>query len=363
MELLEFLFQIIYTFFSTFITMICTPMVSTLLCVALIVYICIILKYRATTYYKQTKCSYFKLQKDIGRIGEYHTYLKLRKFEREGAKFLFNVYIPKDDEQTTEIDVLMISKKGVFVFESKNYSGWIFGSQNQKNWYQTLPVGKGRKSSKEHFLNPIMQNQLHIRCLKAFLNKDVPIYSVVVFSDRCTFKGVDVKSDEKVIHREDVFTTVASISQKEKTDCLAETEIKEIFDKLYPCSQVDDSVKEKHIADIKSKSSSKSIVKSVEAPGEEKTGDIDKIEIFEEQENIVADESTVEEANTNEICLEKDLVADEIPSETEQKQEEERVCPRCGGELVLRTATRGENAGNQFYGCSNYPKCRYLKEK
>ena len=115
MELLELLFQLIYTFFSTFIAMIRTPMVSMLFCIALIIYICKVLKYRATTYYKQTKCSYFKLQRDIGRIGEYHTYLTLRKFEREGAKFLFNVYIPKDDEQTTEIDVLMISKK-VFLY-------------------------------------------------------------------------------------------------------------------------------------------------------------------------------------------------------------------------------------------------------
>ena len=37
------------------------------------------------------------------------------------------------------------------------------------------------------------------------------------------------------------------------------------------------------------------------------------------------------------------------------------VCPRCGGNLVLRTARKEENAGNQFYGCSNFPKCRYVK--
>ena len=35
-----------------------------------------------------------------------------------------------------------------------------------------------------------------------------------------------------------------------------------------------------------------------------------------------------------------------------------RVCPNCSGELVLRTASKGENAGQQFWGCSNYPKCR-----
>ena len=36
-------------------------------------------------------------------------------------------------------------------------------------------------------------------------------------------------------------------------------------------------------------------------------------------------------------------------------------CPRCGGTLILRTAKHGINKGNSFYGCSNYPKCRYIK--
>jgi hypothetical protein len=38
------------------------------------------------------------------------------------------------------------------------------------------------------------------------------------------------------------------------------------------------------------------------------------------------------------------------------------VCPTCGGELVLRTASRGANRGNQFWGCSAYPRCRYTKD-
>ena len=33
-------------------------------------------------------------------------------------------------------------------------------------------------------------------------------------------------------------------------------------------------------------------------------------------------------------------------------------CPRCGADMVLRTARRGANQGNQFWGCSTFPKCR-----
>ena len=36
------------------------------------------------------------------------------------------------------------------------------------------------------------------------------------------------------------------------------------------------------------------------------------------------------------------------------------ICPVCGGELVLRTARRGANTGKQFYGCSSFPRCRYI---
>ena len=33
-------------------------------------------------------------------------------------------------------------------------------------------------------------------------------------------------------------------------------------------------------------------------------------------------------------------------------------CPRCGASMALRTARQGANAGNTFWGCSTYPKCR-----
>ena len=42
-------------------------------------------------------------------------------------------------------------------------------------------------------------------------------------------------------------------------------------------------------------------------------------------------------------------------------ESDELICPRCGNKLVLRTAKKGQNIGNQFYGCSGYPKCKYIK--
>ncbi|HIW74853.1 MAG TPA: topoisomerase DNA-binding C4 zinc finger domain-containing protein [Firmicutes bacterium] len=39
----------------------------------------------------------------------------------------------------------------------------------------------------------------------------------------------------------------------------------------------------------------------------------------------------------------------------------EKTCPRCGSKLVIRTAAKGNRMGKQFWGCSNYPQCRYIQ--
>ena len=102
------------------------------------------------------------------------------------------------------IAVLLITIKGLFVFESKNYSGWILGSETQKNWTQTLPKGRG-KNQKEYFYNPILQNKGHINTLKKILKQNVPIYSIITFSERCTLKKVPAKTGfVKIIKTNDV---------------------------------------------------------------------------------------------------------------------------------------------------------------
>jgi|GEM_PF-327900 len=54
------------------------------------------------------------------------------------------------------------------------------------------------------------------------------------------------------------------------------------------------------------------------------------------------------------------LKANDILPEFQDFNPNDMICPRCGHKLVLRTATKGSNKGNQFWGCSNFPKCRYI---
>lgn len=52
----------------------------------------------------------------------------------------------------------------------------------------------------------------------------------------------------------------------------------------------------------------------------------------------------------------------EIKNNNQTKTNESLICPECGGELLLRTAKYGEHTGENFYGCSNYPKCKYIRK-
>lgn len=100
--------------------------------------------YNKSSYHEITKNSAWEVYTNVGKLGEFLTYHNLRIFEKAGAKFLFNLYIPKENKETTELDLIMICRKGIIVFESKNYSGWIFGDEHSKMWMQTLPSGKGK---------------------------------------------------------------------------------------------------------------------------------------------------------------------------------------------------------------------------
>lgn len=122
-----------------------------------IVYNCKNNEYKKSEYYQQTNTPMLSTITNNGKYGEYLTYRNLMSIDGH-KKFLFNCYVPKENGETTEIDVIMIHETGIYVFESMNYSGWIFGTETNKQWTQTLPAGKG-KSHKSHFLNPNIKTE------------------------------------------------------------------------------------------------------------------------------------------------------------------------------------------------------------
>lgn len=88
------------------------------------------------------------------------------------------------DGSTTQIDHVLICTKGVFVIETKHYSGWIYGDAKQKQWMQVL------FKKRSQFQNPIHQNYKHIKAIQTLFDF-VPtdqIKSLVVFTGDGEFK-------------------------------------------------------------------------------------------------------------------------------------------------------------------------------
>jgi hypothetical protein len=124
------------------------------------------------------RSSWFK-----GKTGEFKVNLSVKFFlDKNTYHLIKDVTLPTEDG-TTQIDHLIVSVYGIFVLETKNLSGWIFGNENQRQWTQKI-----YKNSYK-FQNPLHQNYKHVKTLQTLLSlNDEQMYSVVVFVGDSTFK-------------------------------------------------------------------------------------------------------------------------------------------------------------------------------
>ena len=108
----------------------------------------------------------------------------LRRLFKAPDYHLINHVTLKHRGGTTQIDHILVSRFGVFVIETKNYSGWIFGDANHDSWTQVTFNDKYR------FQNPIRQNFGHVQAVQALLDflPATAIQSVVVFLGDAEFK-------------------------------------------------------------------------------------------------------------------------------------------------------------------------------
>ena len=88
------------------------------------------------------------------------------------------------EDGTTQVDHILVSRFGVFVIETKDFKGWIFGNAQHATWTQVLFKGKFK------FQNPIFQNLRHMNAVTALLDFLPPgaVKSAVVFTGQAEFK-------------------------------------------------------------------------------------------------------------------------------------------------------------------------------
>lgn len=217
--------------------------------------------------------------KSKGQMGEDAVKRVIGKTKKY-SQYVFNDYMLKNEDKTTQIDHIVINKYGVFVIETKNYSGRIYGNENQLEWTQVLSYGK----VKNKLYNPLKQNCTHIYNINKVLNGNFPITSLVVF----------VQNNTAYIDASNVIP-------------------------LYDLK--------KH---LKGKGDAVLSVDQMEAA---------YLSLFEaDVKGVISQSEHIENINK----MKENLKAG--------------ICPRCGGELVERKGKYGI-----FWGCSNYPKCRFIK--
>lgn len=121
-----------------------------------------------------------------GKVGEFAVSAHVKLYlDKEKYILLNDCTFPDEQNQTTQIDHILLSPYGIFVIETKNYKGWIFGGERQKTWTQKI-----YKNSYK-FQNPLHQNYKHQKVLEAVLADIVEptlIHSIVVFMPDCEFK-------------------------------------------------------------------------------------------------------------------------------------------------------------------------------
>ncbi len=106
-----------------------------------------------------------------------------QNFSGASYHLLDNITLPFDGG-TTQIDHVLVSRSGIFVVESKHYSGWIFANPSSSTWTQVT------FKKKYKFQNPLRQNYKHIKAIQEVL-EFVPsehIHSLVAFTGDAEFK-------------------------------------------------------------------------------------------------------------------------------------------------------------------------------
>ena len=239
----------------------------------------------------------FTTPKDIGNKGEERVRSILEQLPED--YYTFNDLLLEKDKGYTQIDHLVVSKYGVFAIETKNYAGDIYGDDRRKEWTQLIvnehtfinkPFKTYNNVTKNKLYNPIKQSYGHIYELKKIL-KDWPYLKVIPIVVFIERANLQgVTSNHHVIYSSHLLETIESY----KTVYLNDDDVKKIILSLIERNkraEVDDST---HVIQIKT------------------------------------------------AKLERDIKI------------AEHICPKCGGDLILREGKYGK-----FYGCSNYPSCDF----
>lgn len=187
--------------------------------------------------------------KIIGTIGEKRVSRRLDWLPKEYIT-LNDILLPTN-YGTTQIDHIVISPYGIFVIETKNYKGWIFGHENSEEWKQSLYCKKNfwGRSSKQYILrNPIRQNLNHARAIKTILKEvgDFVIIPIVVFSNNAE---LHITTPNYIVIN---WRKLRSVIKSRKTPCISPDSVQMIVNKIAAANITTKESRKIHVRNIKS---------------------------------------------------------------------------------------------------------------
>lgn len=232
-----------------------------------------------------------------GKRGEMRVFSILSRLSDEYT--ILNDLVFRTEKGTTQIDHVVVSKYGVFAIETKNYRGEIYGDDNRKEWTQVIVtemtyLKKWWKTytyvTKNHFYNPVKQSLRHAFIIKELLST----YPHVKVVPIVVFAGDAILSNVDSQHH-----------------VVYEKNLLNVIDGYRTIYLNDDDVQK--IIDILEKNNIRGFVNDKQH--------VDNLRAAKRGVNVTINSG---------------------------------ICPRCGGQLILRKGQYGK-----FYGCSNYPSCSF----
>ena len=174
-----------------------------------------------------------------GFIGEKVISALLLRLDSDKYKVINNLMVEAGGK-TSQIDHVFVSVYGIFVIETKNYTGWIFGDERSKYWTQVI------YKNKERFYNPLRQNYGHVKALNEVLDGyDESIFiPLVVFSIQSTLKD---SVPPQVIYSTELVRRIKSYQNQ----LLSEHDMESIYHKLASLNITDQERKKEHVESIK----------------------------------------------------------------------------------------------------------------
>lgn len=248
---------------------------------------------------------------------------------------LHDLYLECNNMQA-QIDYLIVTRKRIYVIECKNLIGNI-EIDNSGNFIRTYELFG--KKIKEGLYSPITQNERHRLVIKGLRGQEKNIITKIFFEKNFdnNYKSVVVLANPK-------------------TYLNAKYAKKEVKDQVIRADQLVSYIKQKdeEITDFTySEEEMRKLATFFLERNISERSDYSKRyeEMLQALDALKKDDSTIVDVDANN----NDYV------DSTKEMAKSYICPYCGSELVLRTASKGANVGKQFYGCKSFPKCRYVQ--